>query len=94
MNVPTTPSTSAARRQTVSTRQADIAAPVTPDTNWKMTCALAHVSQIVNECTDNTLNKCSEKTNCVNTAGGHSCSCNTGYRLENDMRTCSRKSTS
>ncbi|XP_078330906.1 uncharacterized protein LOC111125451 isoform X2 [Crassostrea virginica] len=42
----------------------------------------------INECGNNTLNKCSLKDTCVNTPGSFNCSCPRGMYLENDRRTC------
>ncbi|XP_053372780.1 uncharacterized protein LOC123559692 [Mercenaria mercenaria] len=43
----------------------------------------------VNECDPSlSLNQCSDPDTCVNSAGGYECSCNPGFKLENDMRTC------
>ena len=42
----------------------------------------------VNECNSNNGN-CAQV--CTNTVGSYSCSCNTGYRLASDSRTCSGK---
>ncbi|XP_078670157.1 uncharacterized protein LOC144910683 isoform X23 [Branchiostoma floridae x Branchiostoma belcheri] len=44
----------------------------------------------VDECApgNEELNRCSQKKNCQNTDGGHTCSCDIGYLLEDDLRTC------
>ena len=43
----------------------------------------------IDECDPSlTLNQCSDPDTCLNTDGGHVCSCATGTKLENDGRTC------
>ncbi|KAH9498702.1 hypothetical protein Btru_004609, partial [Bulinus truncatus] len=42
----------------------------------------------INECDHTQLNLCAEKDKCKNTAGGFTCSCSPGYKLNNDGRTC------
>ncbi|XP_066276369.1 uncharacterized protein [Branchiostoma lanceolatum] len=44
----------------------------------------------VNECApgNEDMNRCSQKTNCQNTDRGHTCSCDIGYLLQDDLRTC------
>ena len=44
----------------------------------------------VNECRDGTYN-CSKNAQCIDEKCGHSCSCHTGYFMEDDNYTCARK---
>ncbi|XP_052794532.1 uncharacterized protein LOC128227759 isoform X2 [Mya arenaria] len=48
----------------------------------KQTCA------DINECEDDDLNTCSDKTSCKNVPGSFLCDCQVGSKLENDGRTC------
>lgn len=43
----------------------------------------------VNECSNSSLHYCQQV--CVNSAGSFSCSCNSGYSLNSDRRTCTGK---
>ena len=40
------------------------------------------------ECAISSDNECTQKDKCVNTAGGYTCSCASGYKLLTDGRTC------
>ncbi|XP_059169978.1 uncharacterized protein LOC131951651 [Physella acuta] len=42
----------------------------------------------LNECEFDHLNLCAHKERCSNTAGGYSCSCPSGFMLDNDGRSC------
>ena len=42
----------------------------------------------IDECADAVLNECSEKELCKNTDGSFTCSCNSGFQLQSDGRTC------
>ena len=42
----------------------------------------------INECDNETLNKCTDKTTCKNTNGSYTCECPLGSKLGNDGRTC------
>ena len=44
----------------------------------------------INECTSKGSNGCSQ--NCHNTIGSYTCSCNKGYRLNQDQQKCDGKS--
>ncbi|BFZ22776.1 hypothetical protein BsWGS_25813 [Bradybaena similaris] len=44
--------------------------------------------QDIDECTNDTLNLCTFKSDCVNTNGSFICSCKDGFKLANDRRTC------
>ncbi|CAG5131221.1 unnamed protein product, partial [Candidula unifasciata] len=45
--------------------------------------------QDINKCLSQEENQCDHKDRCTNTDGGYTCSCQPGYRLENDGRKCS-----
>ena len=45
------------------------------------------------ECQSGDKNKCSQPDNCVNSDGGYNCTCDIGYVLDSDKRTCNREST-
>ncbi|KAH9505495.1 hypothetical protein Btru_057451 [Bulinus truncatus] len=42
----------------------------------------------INECLNDTDNRCSNKNSCINSNGSYSCSCLAGMMLDNDARTC------
>ncbi|KAK0067591.1 fibrillin-3, partial [Biomphalaria pfeifferi] len=42
----------------------------------------------IDECQYEQLNLCSQKDSCLNTEGGYSCSCQSGYYMDNNGRTC------
>ena len=43
----------------------------------------------INECSNGTLNQCTNKNMCVNTNGSYECRCPIGQELNNDRRSCS-----
>lgn len=45
----------------------------------------------INECIDDDLNLCTDKSTCVDIVGSFQCSCHVGTCLENDQRTCTSK---
>ena len=45
----------------------------------------------IDECSDTTLNGCSNGAVCRNTNGSYECECPIGTKLENDARTCKGK---
>lgn len=52
-----------------------------------LNCLINSLSGIdINECASSTSNDCEHR--CTNTLGSYSCSCNSGYRLNSDGRTC------
>ena len=52
--------------------------------------AIAIIVSDVNECTAGT-HLCGTNSQCDNTEGGYDCSCDVGYVLQNDQRTCLRE---
>ncbi|XP_059143753.1 uncharacterized protein LOC131931074 [Physella acuta] len=42
----------------------------------------------INECESDEYNHCSNKDGCVNTNGSYTCSCQAGFKLDNDGRSC------
>ena len=44
----------------------------------------------IDECTLNT-DECSDNSNCTDTEGSYNCTCDVGYVLQDDLRTCLRK---
>lgn len=49
---------------------------------------LLSVYSDVNECNNATLNLCTNPDTCLNTNGSYVCSCEPGFKLEDDQRTC------